>query len=290
MSSARLPPNPARDARRRLKRSSLVGGALSYESGVRIQRFLLSLGWVQRLFFSRPVQLIRRWAEICSIPDPSDVILGSLMTNTWRGWRMKSVRHPAVAEKWVRVEGLEHLRRALEGGRGVVALTLHTLRTGLIQHAVRMVTDKQVHFFAGRVDEELEENIVMATYVRRIIDSQTSLENGEIVIISGDGLRGNAAHPQPFFGRIFPFRTGFAELAVRSNAAALAVFIYYHTDGVITLEFSELIHSEAGDRETRLKEMVEQYARLVEERWPRLIASLPWRKLRQVLAMPPVSG
>ena len=267
-------------------RSPLFSWTIPYEAGVKIQRTLLSPAWVQRLLFARPVAVMHAWGKICSISDLSNQVLLNLMINTWRGWRMTSLKRPSVAEKWLRVEGLENLRQAMGSGRGIILLTIHTLRTGTIQRAVRMVSDKDAHLFAGRVEEE-DNNMVMATYVRRIIEARKQLEQGEVIVIGGDGLRGNTSITLPFHGRAFPFRSGFAELAARSNAVALAVFIYYELDGRVILEFSAPIEAGSGTREEQVTGMVRQYARILTERWPRLLPSVTWRKLKQILAMPP---
>ncbi|MEW5939351.1 MAG: hypothetical protein AB1750_06805 [Chloroflexota bacterium] len=288
MSGKRFVPEAARRAWRAWKRAPLAIWVIPYEPGLKLQRFVLSQSWVQRLFFSRQVRLVQTWAELCSCPDQRGAILGSLMNNTMMGWRSRALQRPDAAARWLKVEGAENFQQALASGRGIILLTLHTPRTGLIPYVVQRAGGKAIHRFAGRVPEG-DKNILMATYVRQIIEAQTLLQQGEVVVIGGDGLRGVSAVNLPFYGRLFPFRSGFADLAARANASALAVFVYYETDGRVIFEFSEAIRPGEGTREAQVEGMAREYARILIERWPRLLPSLMWRKLRQILAMPAAS-
>jgi len=288
MNDKRSIPKPLLLWWKRLRHDSIFGWGFSYEFGLKVQRSLLSIPGAPTLFFARHMAVVREWIKICSIPNPDDAILLSLMINTWQGWRVASLRKPEVAEKWVRYEGLEHLHQALERKRGVIFLSLHTVNAGVISRAIRQVTDQEIHILGGRVDG-LNETMMMATYVRRVIEAQKRLQEGAIIGFAGDGLRGKISVPAPFYGRAFPFRSGFADLAVRNNAVLVAAFVYYELDGRVTVEFSKPFEAGQGTHEEQVNELVREYAGIIIERWPRLIPSLKWRKLRQILEMPPVS-
>jgi lauroyl/myristoyl acyltransferase len=181
------------------------------------------------------------------------------------------------------------LKQAVARGSGTILVALHAGRTGLIHHITRTLGRKELHPFIGYVSNK-DQNLAMATYVRRLIEAQTLLQKGEIVTIGGDGLRGNVKLELPFYGRLFPFRSGFADLALRTGATALPVFVYFAMDGHITIEFSEALQVSPGTRQEQIEQIVRQYAQMLVERWPRLLSSMRWKKLGEIYAMPPISS
>lgn len=289
MTPNRSTPDPARRIWRTLRKIHLPGWFIAYEPGIRLQRFIMSRLLVQNLFYPQRLRLIREWAKLCSSSNVQDMIVGSLMVNTWEIWRNHTLKQPGVAASMLTVQGTENLKQAVARSSGTILVGLHTTRSGLIHHITRTLCQKELHSF-GRPVPNSDLNLATATYARRLIDTQTLLKKGEIVAIGGDGLRGTVMLELPFYGRLFPFRSGFAELALRTGATALPVFVYFTMDGRITIEFSEAIQVSPGTRQEQIEQMIRQYAQMLVERWPRLITSLLWYKLEQVYMLPPVSS
>lgn len=259
-----------------------------YNRLVKLQSVYLSKQWIQRCFYPHRMQLIKDWANKISSPSTEEFILTSLMANTGRSWRMLALNHPEVFQQWVIIKGIQILENAIQQKQGVVILCTHAVGRSLYRRVIQSCTPSDVLFLGG-VHDPKRESYVMASYAHQIVEAQRTLHRGGIIQIAADGIKGKAYLTLPFHGHLFPFRPGFADLAVRTGAVVVAVFDYLELDGHITFEFVEMTQPSPGPREEQVDFLVRQYARILEEWWPKILPSLRWNKLRQVMEMPPVT-
>lgn len=257
-----------------------------YRRLVKLQRFWLSKTWVQKLFFRKQVQLMQRWAGQCSSPDISTVVLQSLMANTYKAWRNAALSQPKDFHKWVNLQGIADLENAIDQKHGVIIVIMHSLGLEWNMPGLNTRSSLEHSFVAGTDYHKRGRDFKKTAFAFQLIEVMKILNRGGIIYIAGDGLQGKTYRKLPVFGHMFPFRTGFAELAVRTGAIPMAAFDYLDLDGKITIEFVEMSQTTKDAKEEQVDGMVRQYAQMVAERWPRLLSSLRWWKLRQVMNMP----
>jgi len=259
---------------------------IPYQQGIKIQRFWFRQRWVQRLFFHRQLKLLKKMVGLSgnSQADMDDLILCSLMTNTWKKWR-KVVLSREENHTWSTVEGLERLLTAKKGNRGIILVTTHSLRTSLLRSVIRSCGLKEIYSIHHEKDITGHSHL-MAAYARQLVEAQKVLKQGGILSIAGDGFRGDTGSSQPFYGRMVPFRSGYADLALRTGAVLLPVFEYFTIDGHLKLEIAPPIEPPVGGREIQIEGIKQQYIQALIERWPRLLPSTSWFKLQQIWRMP----
>jgi KDO2-lipid IV(A) lauroyltransferase len=182
-------------------------------------------------------------------------------------------------KRFVKVEGLHRLDRALQEGRGVVLMTAHfsnpqlgysTLRAMgydliLIKGGAPRTARKRRHQ-RFRYFDAIENTIFIAPsslpedYKRRILET---LSSGKIINYYGDTREGRKKEKISFLGRAIGFPTGIIPLAHQANAAIIP-FIHLYQNGKISLIFKEPIdnHWEKGKKE--YKRIVEDFAKILE--------------------------
>ncbi len=232
---------------------------------------------------------MQRWVEQCSIPEEQNIILKSLMANTGERWRITALRQPEAFARWVVVQGMEILKNAVDQGQGVIILFTHSAGMGLNSRVVNPYSSEDVNYIFGDYVSK-GRAYVLAAFAQQFAEAFKTLHRGGIVFIAGDGRKGKAYLRLPLAGHIFPYQSGFAELAVRTGAKTLALFDTLDLDGRMTFEFVEITRPSQDSKEQQVESMVRQYARILQERWPRLLSSMHWHKLKRVMKLPTAPG
>jgi hypothetical protein len=260
----------------------------SYSLLLKLQRYFLSKPLLQKLFFLHRVELMKKWAEQCSIPEEQNIILRSLMANTWVHWRTTALSQPEAFYRWIKVQGIDILQNVVDQHQGVIILFTHSAGMGLDSMVVNTYTSVDVCFVWGDSVSK-GRSYVMAAFAQQFVDALKTLRRGGIVFIAGEGQKGDAYLRLPLSGHIFPYHSGFAELAVRTGARTLALFDYLDLDGHLTFEFVEILRPSQCPKEMQVDSLVRQYAQILGERWPRLLSSIRWHKLKRVMDFPAIS-
>lgn len=253
---------------------------LPYGLGVHLQRAWLADQIVQRRFFAKEVALLRRWGERIGISPAPDIILQSLLANTWRGWRNHTLTAPLGASPWVTVRGDAALWQAQAQPRGLIYLVMHSplahlFYRGLIAGGVKVLT-----LYGHTGEFELREYDRSA----QVYQAYQALLRSEAVVIAGDGGKGRQHVVVPFFGGQRPFLQGGAELAVQTGAALVPVFCTLATSGRVNIEVCPPLARTGGAAQAQIERLTRAYADLVVARWPNVYASLEWDNLARWLA------
>lgn len=149
----------------------------------------------------------------------------------------------------VAIEGEEHLKKALERKKGVVALSAHIGNFTLIGAYLAakgypynvIIKQPRDERFARLMDRyRLKVGIKTISARPRRLAAQRILKvlrANEVVLIIADELKSTGAEVE-FFGRLFPFPRGPITLAMRSGAAIIPMFMTRDLENHLTLQIA----------------------------------------------------
>ncbi len=176
----------------------------------------------------------------------------------------------------VTINGEEHLKRALEQKKGVIALSAHLGNFTLIgvhlaaegyPSNVVIKQPRDVRF--ARLMESYRQRVGIKTISarpRRRTAQQIlkALRANEIVLLIADELKSTGAEVE-FFGRLFPFPRGPVTLAIRAQAPLLPMFMIRDPQNRLTLQIgSELDLIQTGDLQEDVTANVALFSRHLE--------------------------
>ncbi len=152
----------------------------------------------------------------------------------------------------VAVEGEEHLRRALERGRGVIALSAHLGNFTMI--GMRLAAAG--YPFSAVVKQPKDERFArLIDHYRAVVGIQTisakprreaarqilkALRRNEVILVIADEFKSGGVEVE-FLGRTAPAPRGPATLALRTGAAVLPTFVTRDREDRLTLRIGEEI-------------------------------------------------
>jgi len=252
--------------------------SLAYGSGVRVQRALLAMPWVQRTYFANEVEVIQRWGDLLGEHDCGETIVRHLMTNTMTSWRHAMLANQVEESRWVTLAGDPALLRAEPSQVGTIYLIMHTPLSRLFKAYLAEIS-KSI-FSLGLSHTSVDTKKRLSIKVER---AYRILRQGGNVILAGDGQHGRKHLTVPFFGSNVKFMLGGAELAVHTGARLVPVFACLDTDGRVAFEIGPALTTASGSDHERTTAMTLAYAEQVIARWPRIHACLDTWKLRQWL-------
>ncbi|MBK6429597.1 AMP-binding protein [Candidatus Amarolinea dominans] len=286
-----------------------VGSRLPYATGARFLAWLSGQTWLQQRAFQPQVALLRRCLALLDQPVAAKAVIRlSLCSNLWHAWRLAALAQatPAVFDAYVQVQGLEILAAAQAQGRGVIILNRHAaLSTLSLLILARQGADDLMivgrggakldllglHRYKGRflVDDEsqrVDEKVGLAAQM--VVGLQT-LNRGGVLSIAADGYQVSQALTLPFYGRQRPFGVGFAELAVRSGAAVIPVFVTLSLSGHVQMQCTEPLTPQGQMADERVRSLVQQYAAQYAAAWPHDLGNFYWGHLSKYLALPEIA-
>jgi len=210
--------------------------------------------------------------------------------------------------------GLEHLRGALDAGRGAILWESAGFGRRLqCKRALNAagIAVHQIHgpnHLGGLLDEDRFRTRTRALvrrffdgrerrFVADIVDLPASdslaftrdllarLARNAVLCSTGDGRVGQRLVPLPFLGRTTLFASGMVNLAKLAGAPLLPVFCVFGNDGRLRVVVEAPLRIDRGpDREQELRSVLQQYASLLEayiRRWPELYRN--WHLLGEFL-------
>lgn len=272
---------PRHTAARLLAASPIIRNArsIAYGMGVRIQRSILAMPWVQRTFFQHEVDTLRRWRDLVGELDTGETIIRHLLTNTFRSWRQAMLTDVSDESPWISVVGQPALLRSVSAESGTIYLVMHTPLSRLFK---RQVTNTASGILTIGLPRAAGSDTTRHLGIK-VERAYQFLRQGGNVILAGDGQHGRRHISVPFFGGSAKFMLGGAELAVRSGARLVPVFASLNTDGHVTFEVGPALVSDSGSDHERAIDLTHAYAEQVIAHWPRIHSSLETWKLRQWL-------
>lgn len=283
-----------------------VGSRRPYATGARLVAWLSGQTWLQQRAFQPQVALLRRCLALLDQPVAAPAVIRlSLCSNLWHAWRLAALAQaaPAVFDAYVQVQGLEILAAAQAQGRGVIILNRHAALStlSLLLLARQGVDDLMIvgrggakldllglHRYKGRflVDAESQQVDEKVGLAAQMVVGLQTLNRGGVLSIAADGYQVSQALTLPFYGRQRPFGVGFAELAVRSGAAVIPVFVTLSLSGHVQVQCTEPLASQGRTAEERVRSLVLQYAAQYTAAWPRDLGNFYWGHLSKYLALP----
>jgi KDO2-lipid IV(A) lauroyltransferase len=124
----------------------------------------------------------------------------------------------------------------------------------------------------------------------QLYEAKRVLKRGGIVMIVADGYMGSSRGiPFPLFGRKRVFKTGFAELALRTGASVVPVSTSMSTDGTIEVRFMPSLEIPNLSHQQQTESLVSQYVEILRREWADNLGNLTWRHLEKFMQLPPVS-
>lgn len=215
----------------------------------------------------------------------------------WADFFGLSGRFARALQSLVRVEGLEHLKRALERGKGVIFVTAHigswdvggaalAATSGLPGFsAVVEPVSKESSDYA--MTEMREKRGISVIPLGKPLAIGRALRRNEIVFVVGDRLLGAEGIEVDFFGERTIFPRGAAYWALKSGAAIVPGFCIRQSDGTYVGHIEAPIlpdaveDSESGVRAhtQRIASVMERYITLYPEQWCMLqpLSTIAWR-------------
>ena len=257
---------------------------LPYTLLIRLQRFFLPKAWVQNLFFSRKVRMIKEFSHTLPGADTSTILLTSLMVNTFEHWRYPALLNAEDRNQWMKLEGLEQVEKNINSKRGVIIVVTHAIGRHLFGSVLNAHFPIDVYPI-GPVDPRKGNPHVTTSMAFQFSAALKHLQSGGIVLLAGEGARGQSYLELPVLDHMFPFRSGFAELAARTGAIPMALFSSLNPDGRITFELADIHPSTTGT--SQVDALVRGYADMLRQREQQLLSSLRWGKLEQIRTFPP---
>ena len=200
---------------------------------------------------------------------------------------------PEQIRSMVRLEGEEHLRKALEKGKGVIALSAHLGNFTMIGPRLAaegysfnaLIKQPRDRRFAQLNDEyrmKVGVKTISAKPRRRAVEQMLrALRRNEIVLVISDEFKGGGVEVE-FLGRTAPAPRGPITLALRTGAPILPMFVTRDDQDRLTLSISpeaELIKTK--DRKAAMVVNVATISRLLDAMVRRYPDQWSWLGFRE---------
>lgn len=202
-------------------------------------------------------------------------------------------------QKWVRVLGLEKLQAQQASGKGAILVlshmaagrsaTLALSRQGFKINSLEKADRLGAYRIRGAENVNfLEIGKSDSFTLREIYMAKQALQRGEIFQLAGDGYQGKSALKHEFLGRERVFKTGFAELALMTGVPVFPLFCTAALNGTITVEILDdlKVSDTKASRKDQVRDLVGQYAALLEARWKASPSNISWSHIDRYLRLP----
>lgn len=245
----------------------------------------LSRSPLGRVAFRREWRRIRWFHAHHAVPGVAwDTVVrrhGLLISRrVWASWHHTSVEVASRAElePWFEVTGLETLRAAGAGGRGVILLNSH-FGAGMFVPAMLAKLGVEMCVMHGRdLFKHLPEGDARRLKVvhvdpdlpgRALVGVERQLRRGAVVQLVGDTTTPGRSVEVPFLGRCWRARCAAAELSLRTGAPMVPVLAPFDGEGRARIEIVEPLDPgpPSDDDATRVRRLVGAYAALMERAW-----------------------
>ena len=255
---------------------------------------LLQQTWVQRRYFAHQTVLVQQFlAGMEERPAQKSLVARCLFFGALNHF---GVRHTLFtrlqAANKISVVGLDALTAARSRQQGVILLTSHNyqlpyfrtfnLTQGWISNMTLLTRNRMF-------DKVRSEHLL---YARQLELASQTLQQGQAIYIAPDVDRGHGTSiTVPFHGRMHPFRTSFADLALLTDAQIF--FVASDLQAYNRFSFQVVGPLDMGNAamryEERVQHLLDQYIAHLRRQWAKNPWALPWWLMREHLAYPPVT-
>ncbi len=240
-----------------------------------------------RLFRAR-TQLIRQFlAHIQTTVDKCLALDLSLHYGLLHKYSVNMVRQSSRSPL---VDAATQIEQTRAQGRGVLLLHSHTTldfwwkHLAIVEAHIGGVQDLTPH------DDPNYNRITDLLFTRQLDYARQILQQGGVAQIAADGIHGQGDRLMiDFHGRRRPFITGFAELALATNAQVIPVcYSTTSTGGPIQALGAPLDPGDDALPHTeRVERLVTQYVAQLSQLWAETPWLVPWYQMERHLAYPP---
>jgi len=299
---SRSPVAPAPRLRHRLR--AAVGRFIPYALGNRCLRLFLRQQWLIARLYAGELRLFRDFQDAMrpSPAGPGADARTHIAANTFGSWRVLALALAPEHEyfRWVTVRGREVIRRHTDSGKGLLVVNSHvgsprivTLTLSRLGYAVNSLEVGDLIARLGVADRHsvsvtLVRKEKTRMWLREVYAARKVLSTGGIVHLAGDGYKGDSGYERGLLGRVRRFATGFAELAVGTDADVIVAFSHVKADGHIEVDFSHTLHAgpASDDKRVRVHRLIDQYVDLLQDRYVHNAANARWSHMRRFLDLP----
>lgn len=238
---------------------------------------------VQALFRSHRRKLMAFLRENALTVDLREVFARYLTTNWLTSWRLAALGRCSdeTFARWVDLEGYEIFKQLRDQGRPVLLCNSHygggkiillaLMREG---HTIHSLDRQDIFSFSNiRARGKLvsinlgdrKSNFML----KQVFRARKVLQEGGILHIAADGVRGLSGREIPFLKRQRAFPASVAELALASDAAIVPTFGMLDANGRIKLELLPPLEMPDPQlpHEKRIMRIIEQYSSLLQTHW-----------------------
>lgn len=259
----------------------------------------------RRLFFRSRGRVVNRFLDATgSTADEEQALIQSLICGKLVAWRMTALSraHDKGANKWVHIDGAEHVENAYRRNKRVIVIGSHQgfarfvsqILSRMGYHLQLMATG---HFYGG-LDLPEWKNISTQQLgkspflAKEVFVALKAIKAGKIFHTMADGMQGKAVLNLPLLGRLRGFTKSYAELAISSDADVIPVFTRMELSGHIEVIFCPPLDKGTEDMagEDRVSMMVQQYVSLLSDVYRNEPASVHLNHMRRFLGYPPVEN
>ncbi|MCP4400864.1 MAG: AMP-binding protein [bacterium] len=285
------------------------GWPLSYPVGIRVLLWVFGTRWAEKSYFQQPVHRFRRFlAEIGNAPNDPDIIRQYLLKNLMGRWISHALVRcpPRQFAHWVQVIGADILQHDEVGRQGMMVISSHFGPSGVSFVGFEHPDITEIVHVMGRTTKTVTglpfsrnpslRHVYLPIFddgqkIASLHQTKQVLERGGLAHIIPDGYKGGSALVLPFLGRLRPFKTGFAELAVQTGARVIPVFASLDGRGRITVEFLNPLERgpDRMSRQEQIESLIQQYAQLLEPRWLLAPGNLAHSQIKHFLKLPPIA-
>ncbi|MBD3676062.1 MAG: lysophospholipid acyltransferase family protein [Planctomycetaceae bacterium] len=255
-----------------------LASRMSYEWAIVFLRHVFSSRLLQSKFFPESRQRIQTIATWLNQPvDVNKAVSRHLFANECKDWRMLAFGEMSLdrIEKSVTIEGEEILEQYRGQQPGALIVNSHF---GAARVVGKIIAEKNFPLttisVGGRASKlaNVEANLLLtknSSPTQIVRQSIRDLESGRYLYISADGAQGDAGIEIDFLGRKRIFRTGFAQLAIKTGAPAIPIFATVDDRGIVNIQIHEPLDPglNSQSKSERISHLVTQYARLLESYW-----------------------
>jgi hypothetical protein len=258
--------------------------------------WLVQQRWVQQRYLPKQTKVVQQFLAGLEPPRlpmhlPETILARALFFGFLQHFQLRGAifqrlrRQPPLP-----VAGMPLLAKARAQQQGVILLTSHDYQApyfrtlGVMQRTIaNMAPLVQPH----AVEPVMAESLL---YARQLELARQILQQGGVIAIAPDVNRGHG--PQTvveFHGRLHQFRTGFAELALLTDAQLF--FVASDLQAYNRFSFRMVGPFDRGSAtmryEERVQHLMNQYIEQLRIQWAKNPWALPWWLMREQLAYPP---
>ena len=204
-------------------------------------------------------------------------------------------------EKYFSISGLEYLERAYRESRGVIILTYHStmnklaiaalprrLNCGPITTISHRVAARQSANWQNSLVREIPLVARSGMNAGEALEAQRLLSQGKIIQLVTDGDPGGGlSHYRVIVaGRQYFLPTGFAELALNTEAIIVPEYTSIRADGQIHTTFLPPLVMEPGSWDIQIERLMAQHADFLTSSWKAAPESMNWSRMQKHFRSP----